>query len=251
MQATIIPKISVLIPVYNVEKHLHQCLDSVVQQTLQEIEVICVDDGSTDNSGKICDEYAQRDSRFSVIHKPQDEGLLLARKTAVMQAKGEYIFFLDSDDYLTSEKSLSILLEEMLKDPVDILKFSAEVVDYSSLAEKHNYEKTGPLFCEPSEINGAFNIIHDVYSRSVGWTIWNKLYRRDICQKAYHTIEDVPLVMGEDVYAYFIIAYHANTFKCVACPTIYSYCLGSGVSTSSDMSLPKFTQYIQMTKIPV
>lgn len=89
---------SVLIPVYNVEKYLKQCLDSVLAQNWENIEVILVDDGSTDNSGKICEEYAANDYRIKVIHK-KNEGLLLARRTAIKEATGDYFMFLDSDDY--------------------------------------------------------------------------------------------------------------------------------------------------------
>lgn len=91
-------KFSVLIPVYNVEKYLRQCIDSVLAQNYDNIEIILVDDGSTDSSGRICDEYAEKDSRIKVIHK-KNEGLLSARRTAVKAASGDYFAFLDSDDY--------------------------------------------------------------------------------------------------------------------------------------------------------
>ena len=91
-------KFSILIPVYNVEKYLRQCIDSVLMQNYLNIEIVLVDDGSTDNSGKICDEYAAKDSRIKVIHK-ENEGLLLARRTAIKDATGDYLMFLDSDDY--------------------------------------------------------------------------------------------------------------------------------------------------------
>lgn len=95
-------KFSILIPVYNVEKYLSQCINSVLSQNYNNIEVILIDDGSTDNSGKICDEYAQMDNRIKVIHK-DNEGLLLARRTAVKVASGDYFMFLDSDDYWDSD----------------------------------------------------------------------------------------------------------------------------------------------------
>ena len=94
------PILSVLIPVYNVEPYLRDCLDSVVGQSMKELEIICVDDGSTDGSLQILKEYAQKDPRVKVIHKEQNEGLLLARKTAVNAASGAYFLFVDSDDYI-------------------------------------------------------------------------------------------------------------------------------------------------------
>lgn len=92
-------KVSIIIPVYNIEKHLKQCLDSVINQSLQEIEIICVNDGSTDNSPQILEEYAQKDDRIIIINK-SNEGLAAARNTGMSYAKGEYIGFVDSDDWV-------------------------------------------------------------------------------------------------------------------------------------------------------
>ena len=93
------PKVSVMIPVYNVEKYLSECLDSVVNQTLKDIEIICVNDGSPDGSAKILEEYAQKDNRIKVITQ-ENQGLSEARNTGLKIASGEYIAFLDSDDYI-------------------------------------------------------------------------------------------------------------------------------------------------------
>lgn len=93
-------KVSVLVPVYNVEKFLPRCLDSLLGQTLRNIEVICVDDASPDNSAAILAEYARRDPRLRIITKNANEGLMMARKTGYLNARGEYICFCDSDDYM-------------------------------------------------------------------------------------------------------------------------------------------------------
>lgn len=93
------PLISVVVPVYNTLKFLHECLDSIQNQTLQQLEVILVDDGSTDKSGDICDEYSQKDSRFLVIHQ-KNRGLSAARNVAIEKACGKYILFVDSDDHI-------------------------------------------------------------------------------------------------------------------------------------------------------
>lgn len=92
-------KVSIVIPVYNVEKYLRKCLDSVVNQTLKELEIICVDDGSTDNSGKICDEYALKDKRIKVIHK-ENGGYGKAMNVGFGNAQGEYIGIVEPDDYI-------------------------------------------------------------------------------------------------------------------------------------------------------
>lgn len=91
--------ISIVIPVYNAEKYLRRCLDSVINQSYNHYEIILIDDGSSDNSGVICDEYASKDSRFMVIHK-RNEGVSIARNIGIDHTKGEYITFLDADDYL-------------------------------------------------------------------------------------------------------------------------------------------------------
>lgn len=94
-----IPKVSIIVPIYNVEKYLHRCINSLLNQTLREIEIILVDDGSPDNCPKICDEYARKDSRIKVIHK-KNEGLGLTRNAGINVATGEFIAFVDSDDWV-------------------------------------------------------------------------------------------------------------------------------------------------------
>lgn len=92
-------KVSVIVPIYNVEKYIHQCVDSILNQTLKEIEVILVDDGSPDRCGEICDEYANQDERVKVIHK-ENAGVAAARNSGIAIAQGEWMAFIDSDDWL-------------------------------------------------------------------------------------------------------------------------------------------------------
>ena len=94
------PLVSVIIPVYNVEKYLRECIDSVINQTYKNLEIILVDDGSTDSSGKICDEYVEKDERITAIHQ-KNGGLSQARNRGLEESTGEYIYFLDSDDYIS------------------------------------------------------------------------------------------------------------------------------------------------------
>ena len=95
-------KISVIIPVYNVEKYLKECLDSVINQTLKDIEIICVNDGSTDNSLNILENYAKKDNRIIVISQ-KNKGLSGARNTGLKYCSGEYVSFIDSDDYVSKD----------------------------------------------------------------------------------------------------------------------------------------------------
>ena len=110
-------KISLIIPIYNTSKYLSQCLDSVLSQTLKEIEIICIDDGSTDNSIKILKNYANADSRIKIITQ-QNSGAGFARNNGIKNASGEYIAFLDSDDYYLDTDVLESLYENAKKNNV-------------------------------------------------------------------------------------------------------------------------------------
>ena len=93
---------SIIVPVYNVEKYLRECIDSILCQTFTDFELILVDDGSKDESGKICDEYAEKDNRIKVIHK-ENGGQSTARNCGVKESSGKYIVFLDSDDFISED----------------------------------------------------------------------------------------------------------------------------------------------------
>lgn len=110
--------ISVIVPVYNVEKYLNRCVDSILMQTYRNMEIILVDDGATDSSGVICDEYAQKDSRIRVIHK-ENGGLSDARNAGIEAAKGQYFCFIDSDDYIDPEM-LEVLYHLITDNEADI-----------------------------------------------------------------------------------------------------------------------------------
>ena len=118
------PLVSVVIPVYNVEKYLRECVDSVINQTYRQIEIILIDDGSTDSCGDICDKYALIDSRIKLIHQ-ENQGLGHARNVGMVEATGKYIIFLDSDDYweLTA---LEELIEEAEKKDLQVIAFAAQ-----------------------------------------------------------------------------------------------------------------------------
>lgn len=92
-------KVSVIIPVYNTQKYLARCLDSILNQTQSELEILLIDDGSTDDSGKLCDAYAKKDNRFQVIHK-ENGGVSSARNAGIERMTGDYCCFVDSDDYV-------------------------------------------------------------------------------------------------------------------------------------------------------
>lgn len=117
------PEISIIIPVYKVEKFLPQCLDSLKNQTFQNFEAICVDDGSPDNCGKILDDYARFDNRFKVIHK-QNGGLSSARNAAIPLISAPYTMFLDSDDAL-HKQTFALLLRSIKETRTDVVWFDS------------------------------------------------------------------------------------------------------------------------------
>lgn len=132
------PLVSVIIPVYNVEEYLRKCVDSVLNQTYKNLEIILVDDGSTDSSGKICDEYVEKDERISAVHQ-KNGGLSVARNSGLSEAEGKYVYFLDSDDYIT-DNALETLVEIAEKDNSDIVFFDAvSFADTDDFEVSQNY----------------------------------------------------------------------------------------------------------------
>ena len=140
------PKVSVIIPVYNTEKYLRECLDSVVNQSLRDIEIICVDDGSTDSSPQILEEYMKRDSRVKVFRQ-ENSGQGAARNAGVARSRGEYTYFMDSDD-ISPSGALKKMYERAEKDALDVLFFSAE------------------SFFETKELEAQFSRYKTMYLRS-------------------------------------------------------------------------------------
>ena len=131
-----LPKVSVIVPVYNMEKYLEECLDSIISQTLQDIEIICINDGSTDNSLTILQKYAQKDFRITIIDK-QNEGVSAARNKAIQTARGKYIQFLDSDDCIIPN-TCETLYNQCEQNDLDMLCFGG----YNFIDNKDNEQDT-------------------------------------------------------------------------------------------------------------
>lgn len=124
------PLFSIIVPVYNVEKYINKCVDSILSQTFEDFELILVDDGSPDNCPAICDNYAEKDSRVKVIHK-QNGGASSARNTGLCSEKGKYILFLDSDDYWDGTNSLSKIYKKAVKN-YDVIMFGCTDINIST-----------------------------------------------------------------------------------------------------------------------
>lgn len=168
------PLLSVIIPVYNTERYLSRCLDSIINQDYKNLEIICVNDGSNDSSYNILLKYSEIDSRIKIINK-KNEGAAIARNTALNIAAGTYITFVDSDDEI-KENTYNTLLK-YFSDDIDIVCFGTE-------------EHTGDSISSPIKSSSYFFIertsteyITDNFIFSISKTIWNKIFRRDIIFK--------------------------------------------------------------------
>lgn len=141
------PKVSVIIPVYNVEKYLRECLDSVINQALKDIEIICVDDGSPDNSLSILKEYANKDKRFVLIEQ-NNKGVATARNNAIDKATGEFVCFMDPDDYYPDDKVLETLYSKAVENNVYICggEFSAFIDGETNITQNYGNTSDGYLF---------------------------------------------------------------------------------------------------------
>lgn len=163
-------KVSVIIPVYKVEKYIHRCVDSVLNQTYRNLEIILVDDGSPDNCPTICDEYASLHSNVRVIHK-ENGGLSDARNAGIDVAEGDFITFIDSDDYV-EKNYVEVLLNNMLKDHADI-SCCKHLAVYGDRIVK---EYTGNYYVLDTEKALEMMLYHDDMDVSA----WGKLYRKEL-----------------------------------------------------------------------
>lgn len=169
MQAELI---SVIVPVYNVEPYLRRCVESILHQTYQNLEVLLVDDGSTDASGIICDEYAAIDDRVTVIHQ-KNGGLSAARNMGTDRARGEYLCFVDSDDLLDCH-----MVETLY---TDLTEQGAEIAVVGFQMFERESEITHPKFITPVQcMSGRDAIRSTLVSDKLGDFAWNKLYKKDL-----------------------------------------------------------------------
>lgn len=169
-------KISIIIPVYNCEKYVASCLDSILNQTWKDYEIIIINDGSTDSSGKICDEYAQRDKRITVIHQ-ENQGVSHARNNGLLRAKGDVVSFIDSDDTLDKEM-YEILINAMEEYGVDIAHCGYKHVVRDEIRLVHDTKRV-----LVQESKDAIECL--ISGRFFGGGLWNKLFKRELLDGIY------------------------------------------------------------------
>ena len=162
-------KVSVVIPVYNVEKYIRQCLESVINQTLKDIEIICINDGSKDNTLKILEEYSQKDSRIVLIDK-ENEGLSAARNQGTELARGEYISYIDSDDWVDTH-----YLEALYN---AAKKYNSDVA-CSSIIRVTAGRRRNKLIYKKEEFTRDIDKKNELTNVPIYSYVWNKIYKRD------------------------------------------------------------------------
>lgn len=169
-------KISVIIPVYNTEEYLRQCLDSLVNQTFTDIEIICVDDGSTDNSSNVLKEYEKADSRFKIISQ-ENRGIASARNEGLEHVSGDYIYFIDSDDYLV-ETGLEVMYNLSNEMNLDLLIFKLMNFDDTTGERNYNYSNMPFLLDIGKNTFTYHDFKEDIFKVDV--TIYTKFFKREL-----------------------------------------------------------------------
>lgn len=204
--------ISVIVPVYNVEKYLEQCIDSLLSQTYQNFEIILVDDGSTDSSGKICDIYEENNENIKVIHK-KNEGLGFARNTGLLYATGEYVTFIDSDDY-ADKYLLEDLYNGILETDVDVcIGGFKKVADSGQMLYEEKYDEQ--YFIHDNTTNKAFiKMLGSLPSKhdSIRMSVWNVLYKLSIIKNNNIQFPSERELISEDLI--FDFFYYQHVKKC-------------------------------------
>lgn len=182
-----LPVISIIVPVFNAEKYLLRCLDSIKAQTFQDFEAILVDDGSLDNSGIICDEYSHKDSRFKVIHQ-SNSGVSIARQTGLDAAVGDYVIHADSDDWVEQDWLLC-LYNEVQKNKADMV-----ICDFDRISKN----KT-TYYCGCSTSSENKRLLLDMLKREIWGSCCNKLINR-LCLQRYEIGFHPEMNLLEDLY---------------------------------------------------
>ena len=202
-------KISVIVPIYNVEKYLSQCIDSIINQTYKNLEIILVNDGSPDKCGAICDEYSNKDERIKVIHK-KNGGLSDARNAGLDIATGDFISFVDSDDWIDID-TYEIMMNNIIKYNADIAVSNINYVYDEKSKPKYNEENIH-IFNREEAMN---ELIHDGLVQAV---VWNKIYKKELL---YNMKFKVGKLNEDEFFTYKICA---RAEKIVYIPnTLYQY----------------------------
>ena len=234
--------ISIIIIGYNDEKHYGNAILSAQNQTLKDIEIICVDDGSSDNTPSIINHYAKKDKRVVPLILEYNIGSFGARNEGLKKASGEFVMYLDSDDTI-DEKACEISYNKIKEANADVVQFGTKIIVDKSI-DGNDYQETIrfledyldtsnslPKFISKIELMN-YSLIEKKYS----WNIWGKLYAKKLLDNAYQYCKNERIKFSEDLLISFMIMHHSN--KIVRCKEkLYQYTFGTGVSTSANNKL--------------
>ena len=224
--------VSVIIPIYNTQKYLKRCMDSVIEQTYQNIEIILIDDGSSDNSLEICKKYQENDKRVYII-SGKNCGVSHARNLGIDKAKGKYLYFVDSDDYLANEAIEKMLIEYKMRNNQLVIAGYKEIEN--NLVKEKNWGKQEITNERAKEL-----VLHE---NGVGGYLWNKLFVASLIKKNDIKFQE-DISVWEDVL--FVMQYLNQCDNVIIInDCIYAYCRREG--SAVEHSLYNNKLYTQMT----
>ena len=221
------PTVSIIIPAYNAEATLDRCLESILTQSLREIEVLCINDGSMDGTQDVLKQWEKRDGRVRVWQFEENKGTMSAVNLGLRESKGEYVMFVDADDRLLPGacENLVRLIREY---EVDILQFSIKINALHGIDEVQ-WQK---LFASNEWESEGINILYDCFSlHRFPYNLRNKIFRGGVCRAAVASMPDLRISLAEDVLHAFFLFYYAKTFRSVTDGPYYEYFVGNGIST--------------------
>lgn len=225
--------ISVQIPVYNAEKYLSECLDSIIQQTFTDFEVICVDDGSSDNSVAILKEYAKKDHRILVFQHESNKGTLQARKTAFEKAEGKYMVFVDADD-IAKPNMLEELYTKAVGSNADLVQCGATIYDPEKKLTREVYDRYQSYFSEVQEYTAQGKDVFCAFDMKIKNNFWISIFRKNIYKKIIPYIPDAPILHGNDNLVMFMLIYFSQKYSSLD-KILYMY---RASDTSSNLTVP-------------
>lgn len=239
------PLLTVIIPMYGVEKFIAKCLDSVTMQSYSNLEILCVNDGTKDRSAEIAEEYAKKDERVHVINNPQNMGLFRARVEGLKVAKGEYIAFVDADDYIGIDW-YRLLIKKITEEKADMVIGNEVSVDENGRYYYHNNYKS---FTKSHDTLVGDRVLDAFYEQGGGcyaWhVVWDKVYSAELMRKCmpYLLKIDYHLIMCEDIAFSSVFYTHARKL-CFADADCYYYYRHSGASTAAPTTKEKLIKNI-------
>ena len=234
-------KVSIVVPVYNDEKYVMRTLKSCFRQTHRFIEVVCIDDGSSDASLALLRKAEAEDERVKVVALPQNGGSHNARRAGLAAATGELVTFLDADDELHSQ-ACARMVSEYAREPYDVLHFATYVKGDGSVPVERVREMT--RWCAPLEgpLSGRDILVRSFVNYEYAFNVAGKAFPIELARKAFDAIGDIHADSSEDVLEYFAIGYFANSYRGLPSCRYYVYHLGDGGSALADMSLEQFAR---------